>query len=182
MPNLIGKDIRTNIVSKGTVFWLTGLSGSGKTAIGEALTEKLQNSDAVIFLDGDRLREVYGNMLGYSKAERRNASLYYARLCKMISVQGINVVCATISMIHQTQEWNRNNIEKYLEIYVRVPIEELILRDNKQIYSRAKSGKLTNVVGMDIEAEEPQFPDLIIDNYGDMTVNKAVNRILETLY
>ena len=165
---------------QGVVFWLTGLSGSGKTTIGTELTHRLRAQEQpVIFLDGDHLREVTGNTFGHDQEQRLQASLMYSRLCNMIAAQNIHVVCATISMFHQTQQWNRQNISNYLEIFVDVPLSELIKRDPKKIYSRAQTGELKNVVGMDIAAEFPQNPDLIIKNHNTVSIHQAVDAILK---
>jgi adenylylsulfate kinase-like enzyme len=148
-----------------TLFWLTGLSGAGKTTLASLLTTKLKDrGHPVIFLDGDTLREIYNNDFGHTREERLLASLQYARLCKMLTGQNVHVVCATISMFHQTQDWNRENIKNYLEVFVDVPLAELVRRDGKQIYSRAKAGELKNIVGIDIEPELPKKADVIIQN------------------
>ena len=165
---------------QGTVFWLTGLSGSGKTTIGTALTEHLRSQGyTIILLDGDHLREITGNIFGHHREQRLQASLLYGRLCHMIAAQNINVVCATISLFHETQQWNRKNIPHYLEIFVDVPIAELIKRDSKKIYSRAKEGTLEHVVGIDIAPEYPKNPDLIIKNDAHTNVQTAVNKIIK---
>lgn len=165
---------------QGVVFWLTGLSGSGKTTIGTELTHRLRAQNLpVMFLDGDHLREITGNSFGHDREQRLQASLLYARLCNMIAAQKIHVVCATISLFHQTQQWNRDNIKNYLEIFIDVPLPELIKRDPKKIYSRAQSGELKNVVGIDIPAEFPLHPDLTIQNYDSIDINQAVETILK---
>ncbi len=102
-----------------------------------------------------------------------------ARLCCLLAGQGIDVVCATISLIHEVQRWNRENIPGYSEIYLRVPIDELRRRDSKGIYTGAQCGREGNVVGLDVPAEEPEAPDLVLDNYGPLDVGTAVDRILE---
>ena len=84
----------------------------------------------------------------------------------MLSEQGIDVVCATISLFRECQEWNRTHIARYCEIYLRVPMEVLVQRDQKQLYSRALRGEITDVMGVDLPVEEPSRPDIVIDNDG----------------
>jgi adenylylsulfate kinase-like enzyme len=164
----------------GTVFWLTGLSGSGKTQIGQMLTQALREFHyPTILLDGDHLREVMGDIFTHDSEGRLQASFIYSRLCKMLAEQGMHVVCATISLFREIQEWNRANLSHYLEIFVDVPLDELIKRDPKKIYQNACAGHIKNVVGIDIVPYFPEQPDLIIKNYGDNTVMDAVSVILK---
>lgn len=147
-----------------TVTWITGLSGAGKTTLAQAWVRKLQlRKLPVVLLDGDELREVFDNSFDHSLEQRYQASLHYARLCRLLSQQSIHVVCATISLFHETQEWNRTNIPNYFEVYIKASLPTLLQQDSKNIYQRALSGKLQNVVGVDLQEEVPKYPDLIIN-------------------
>jgi len=166
-------------VSPGRVFWITGLSGSGKTTLGQELASRLRGGGRpVTFLDGDALRSVIAEDLGHSAGDRRRSAMRNARLCRLLAEQGADVVCATISLFHEVQRWNRENIPGYREIYLRVPIAELRRRDSKGLYARAQRGEARNVVGIDVAAEAPEAPDLVLDNYGALDVATAVDRIL----
>ena len=159
----------------GRVFWITGLSGAGKTTLGRELCNRLRAAGhPAIMLDGDALRAGIAEDLGHSIADRRRSAMRNARLCRMLAEQGTDVVCATISLFHEVHRWNRQNIPGYREIYLRVPLEELRRRDSKGIYGSAKA----DVVGIDLPAEAPESPDLILDNYGSLDVATAVERIL----
>src|SRR6516164_1731769 len=165
--------------SSGRVFWITGLSGAGKTTVGRELWTRLRAAGRpAVFLDGDALRAVIAEDLGYSVGSRRQSAMRNARLCRLLARQGTDVVCATISLFHEVQRWNRENIPGYREIYLRVPIEELRRRDSKGIYAEARRSDARDVVGLDVPAEAPEAPDLVLDNYGELDVTAAVDRIL----
>ncbi|MFI3173703.1 MAG: adenylyl-sulfate kinase [Bacillota bacterium] len=157
------------------VYWITGLSGSGKTTIGKALYEKIQQStEKVIFLDGDTMRNYIGFDVGYSDIERRNLGIKYSGLCEMLYRQGFTIVCCTIAMFDEIRDLNRKNIENYVEVYVKVNLEVLHQRDQKNLYS----SKATNVVGVDIPPELPKNPDIIIENDCCENIDGIVNNIL----
>ena len=152
---------------KGRLFWITGLSGAGKTTIGTMLYQKLKEKyPNTVLLDGDVLRQVFGNDLGYSREERFACAMRYARLCKLLTEQGIFVICCTISMFDAVREWNRENMENYTEVYIQVPMEILERRNQKNLYDDVKRGTVENVVGMDLGLEMPKNPDIVLVNDG----------------
>ena len=169
-------------MKSGDVYWITGLSGSGKTTLCKALTQWLRyRSRPVVMLDGDDLRALLGATKAYTRNERLILATSYSRLCHMIVVQGIDVVIGTISLFNEIHNWNRTNIPRYHEIYLAVPMEELMRRDPKQLYSRAAIGELTNVAGLDCEIEEPQCPDVRIDWVPSLNVSGALRQVIEHL-
>ncbi|MCC7047079.1 MAG: adenylyl-sulfate kinase [Alphaproteobacteria bacterium] len=173
MPALAGHG------EQGTVYWITGLAAAGKTTIATKLCERLRRGGrAAVLLDGDRLRVVLDAEAAHAPEERRRLAMTYGRLCRELAGQGIDVVCATISMFHAVRDWNRAQIGRYREIYLRVSPEVLRRRDPKGIYARHARGAQQQVVGQDIEPELPHAPDLVIDNDGAMTPEAAVDLIL----
>lgn len=166
----------------GTVYWITGLSGAGKTTIGYAFTDYLRaRGHPVVFLDGDILREVFGDDLGYNSEDRFRSAGRNCRLCRMIASQNVDVVCATISMFKHWRDWNRQNIPAYREIFLSAPIGVLTSRDHKGIYAKALAGQLTNVMGVDLDVEYPENPDLHIENDGSKSVADIIMLIAQLI-
>ncbi len=165
----------------GTTFWITGLSGAGKTTIGTLLYKHIMSrKNNIVFLDGDVLREVYQDD-DYSMEGRKRLAFRNGRLCKMLNSQGIDVVICVIAMYDDCREWNRCNIPLYREIYLKVGMDELIRRDQKGLYSRALNNEITNVMGVDVDYEEPKAPDLVVDNSGVYSPDRVLQIIIDAL-
>ena len=152
----------------GKVIWITGLSGAGKTTLAEQLNVRLQkNHLRPVLLDGDVLRNIFMSSSledqSYSRKSRINLALKYGLLCKTLSNQGFIVIIATIAMFDKIYAWNRQNLENYLEIYLKLPLDELYMRDNKNIYQRYENGVLNNVAGLDLTIDEPISSDIVFD-------------------
>ena len=164
----------------GTLFWITGLSGAGKTTIGKALYDHLKRrQENVVFLDGDVLRSVFGTLHGHSVEDRKGLARCYSNLCKMLTEQGIDVICSTISLFKEIHEMNRESIDKYYEILVECEMHELIKRDQKGIYSNALKGETDNVIGINLPYDRPENCDLVIDNTDKNAIQEKVQLILD---
>jgi adenylylsulfate kinase-like enzyme len=147
------------------VVWLIGLSGSGKTTLAnEVVLGANYNSNNTVLIDGDIIREIFSNDIGYSMEDRLLNAQRICQLGKFLDSQGINVVCAILSIFPETREWNRKYIENYYEVFIDAPIETLIDRDSKGIYSKYSKGEISEVVGMDIIFPAPDKADLVIKN------------------
>lgn len=174
--------------ARGSVVWITGLSGAGKSTLAAALAGRLRGSgDAVVLLDGDELREVFGavavNARNHGREGRLALAMQYAHLCRVIAAQGLTVVIATISLFREVHAWNRTNLPGYFEVYLKVPVEELRRRDPKGIYRRFDAGELTHVAGLDLPIDEPEAADWIVEFVPERTVGalaEELNQILST--
>ncbi len=172
----------THLVSEpGWVFWITGLAGSGKTTIALQLLNALRsNGRPVILLDGDDLRAVMGEQTDYSIENRRKLAGKYGLLCKLIADQGIDVVCATISMFHDIRENNRRTIANYFEVFIDTPIDILTKRNKKNLYTDNASHEREEVILPGPDLEVPNSPDLALSNDGSESADTAARLIYET--
>jgi adenylylsulfate kinase len=167
------------LVRTGAVYWITGLSGVGKTTVGGLLKERLVEQDILaVHLDGDVLREVMGAQTAHSEDERRVLAFTYVRLCKMLADQGLSVVCSTMSLFEEVRAWGRQHAPNWVEVHLVAPLEVLCSRDPKGLYAKAVAGEMKNVAAVNMPYEAPSQPDIAIVNDGSLPPEAAVAAIL----
>ncbi len=156
--------------------WLTGLSSAGKSAVARELRALLLARGVVpVLLDGDALREALPWPTGYGRDERLELARFYGRLARAFAEQGHVVICATVSLFHEVQAWNRAHVPGYFEVWLRAPAAELAQRDGgKRVYAGARGA----VVGAQIAPEFPRAPDLVVENHGATTPAAAARLVL----
>ena len=114
--NKVNKKINKN---KGILFWVTGLSGSGKTVIAEKIKQKISKYyGPTLIVSGDDLRKIF-KFNKYTATERKVLGKYYCDYAKFITNQKINLIFAVVAMRDSTRHWNKKNIDNYLEIYIK---------------------------------------------------------------
>lgn len=144
------------------VIWLIGISGAGKTTIGLMLKEYFQNRGEKCYLiDGDEVRNLFNNDLGYSKEEREANIKRIMLAVYVLDRNAINTIVCNISPFEHLREICRRKIGGYNEIYLRKDLLCSIKSDVKGVYSE-NTGK-TDIIGMDISFDEPAHSDITID-------------------
>ncbi len=164
------------------VLWFIGKSGAGKSVIGRTLFDLLKKElTNLIFFDGDELRDAISWDLSHSPEDRFISEQRRSNLCKLISDQGVSIICSAISNSIELRNWNKNNIKNYYEIYLKVQDTILYKRDSKGLYSSHKKNQISNIVGEDIIFNEPFEPYIVIENNGNQTPEEIAGLILKKL-
>jgi adenylylsulfate kinase-like enzyme len=129
-----------------------------------------------ILVDGDMVREVFDD-LGYEEKDRFKQITRMQNIAYFLNKQGFNVIVAALFSHPKLLSKNRKIFSKYFEIYLKANIDFLLKRENKNLYSRALSNKLKNVVGIDIKWNPPKKPNIIFDQSLKFSTSKMINKI-----
>tara|TARA_A100001015_G_scaffold317069_1_gene433020 strand:+ start:4266 stop:6149 length:1884 start_codon:yes stop_codon:yes gene_type:complete len=161
------------------ILWFTGLSGSGKSTIANALEVYLYNQGIRTYLlDGDNIRHGINKDLGFSDADRVENIRRISEIAKLFVDAGLVVITAFISPFKAERQIAREMFEEgeFIEIYVNTPLDIAEKRDPKGLYKKARNGKLPNFTGIDSPYEKPENPEIEVS-----TLNKTVNYIVEKI-
>ena len=171
------REQRLNQNSK--VLWLTGLSGSGKSTIAQALERKLHNEGFFAqVLDGDNIRSGINNNLGFTIEDRQENIRRIAEIAKLYLHSGVITLNSFISPTEEIRDFARNTVgaADFVEIYINAPLEVCETRDVKGLYKKARSGAIKGFTGIDSPYEAPPNPALEIKT-AELTVEQAVDEI-----
>ncbi|MQT92201.1 sulfate adenylyltransferase subunit CysN [Pseudomonas helleri] len=152
---------------KGKVIWFTGLSGSGKSTIANALEKELHTQGKRTYiLDGDNVRQGLNKDLGFTDADRVENIRRIAEVAKLMMDAGIIVMTAFISPFRREREMAKELIgaDNFLEIYVSTSLEVCEQRDVKGLYKKARAGQLPNLTGVGSPYEPPEEPHLEVNS------------------
>ena len=152
---------------EGMIFWLTGLSGAGKSTIAEGVFDRLRTDRVdVALLDGDTLRSGLHRDLGFSIKDRRENVRRAGAMAKEMAEDGKVVIAALISPINEDRDRIRASALSrglgYYEIFVNAPLAVCELRDTKGLYRSSREGRLRELIGIDSPYEPPTDPELVL--------------------
>lgn len=168
---------------KGKVIWFTGLSGSGKSTIANALEKELyKKGKRTYILDGDNIRQGLNKDLGFTKADRVENIRRAIEISKLMVDAGIIVITTFISPFRAEREMAKVSIgfENFVEIFIDTPLEICEQRDPKGLYKKARLGEIPNMTGISSEYEKPTSPSLTIFT-SDQKIDDAVIDIINLI-
>ncbi|AIM17823.1 adenylyl-sulfate kinase [Neobacillus sp.] len=165
------------------VLWFTGLSGSGKSTIANAVSYELYRLGINEYvLDGDNIRHGLNKDLGFSEHDRAENIRRIGEVAKLFVDSGKVVTTAFISPFRSDRDQVRALFEEgeFIEVYIDCPLEECERRDPKQLYAKARRGEIKDFTGIDSPYEAPDNPEIVIHS-DKVTVEEAVEQVLHYL-
>jgi bifunctional enzyme CysN/CysC len=167
----------------GKVIWFTGLSGSGKSTIANALEKELHAIGRHTYiLDGDNIRQGLNKDLGFADADRVENIRRIAEVSRLMMDAGLIVITAFISPFRQDRQIARDLIgpDNFVEVYINTPLQVCEARDVKGLYKKARAGAVQHMTGITSPYEPPHAPDVEIQGF-DATVQNEVQVLLHHL-
>ena len=165
------------------VLWFTGLSGSGKSTIANAVEQRLNLMNRHTFLlDGDNVRHGLNKDLGFTETDRIENIRRIGEVAKLMADAGLIVLTAFISPFRAERQMVRSMLPEgeFIEVFVDTPLEVAEERDVKGLYKKARSGELKNFTGIDSPYEEPQNAEIRV-NTVEMTVEEAADYVISQI-
>ena len=173
----IAQNARSRLLNqKPMCIWFTGLSGSGKSTIANALELELYRQGYLTYtLDGDNIRHGLNKDLGFTETDRIENIRRVAELAKIMVDAGLIVLVTLISPFRADREMARKLFpaNQFIEVFIDTPFEECEKRDPKGLYKKARSGNIKNFTGIDSAYEPPQDPEILI-----RTMNTSMENIV----
>ena len=166
----------------GVTVWFTGLPGAGKTTLAHAVAGALRRRgvDRLEILDGDVIRTTLSKGLGFSRQDREMNVQRVGFVCQTLNRHDVVALAALVSPYREGRELMRKEIGRFVEVYVKCPLDVLIQRDPKGLYRKALAGEIRQFTGVSDEYEEPLHPDVVVSTDVE-TVDQSTQRIVSTL-
>jgi adenylyl-sulfate kinase len=166
----------------GFTIWFTGLSGAGKSTISAIVEQELRDrSHKVEVLDGDVVRTHLSKGLGFSKEDRDTNIRRIGWVCQVLTRNDVVAIAAAISPYRAIRDELREQIGRFVEVYVECSIEKLAERDVKGLYKKALAGEISNFTGVSDPYEAPLDPEVVCYSDGRETPEQSAEKVLARL-
>ena len=177
------KDISTDQPSSDSpILWLSGLSGAGKTTIADALAKRLRDmGERVEVLDGDRMREIFNDDLGFSQEDRARNLQRAVSLAQVLQSHGIIVIASFITPLEEHRSMISEELSQVMHIFVEASLDVCEARDVKGLYKKARAGEIKEFTGISSTFERPAHADIILDTHAQ-SVDESVSILMRTLF
>lgn len=171
---------------RGVTIWFTGLSGSGKSTITQALAQRLRDRDCKLeVLDGDIVRTNLTKGLGFSKEDRDTNIRRIGFVSQLLTRNGVIVLVSAISPYRDIRDEVREKIGDFIEVFASAPLNVCESRDVKGLYKKARAGEIKQFTGIDDPYEEPLNPEVTCETHKeslDESVDKVISKLEEMGY
>lgn len=166
---------------EGFVVWFTGLPSAGKSTLAALLGATLEGQGVKVeVLDGDEIRRVLTKGLGFSKEDRDENIRRIAFVARLLVRHGTAAITAAIAPYRAARDEAKRSIGRFVEVYVKCPLDICIQRDLKGHYRRALAGELQHFTGISDPYEEPLQPDVVVETDRE-SPESGVAKVLEKL-
>lgn len=171
---------------QGMTLFFTGLSGSGKSTVANAVVQRLneEGTRQVTLLDGDIVRTNLSSELGFSKEDRDKNVMRIAYVASLIARSGGIALCAPIApyanIRAQARELTEDEGRGFFEVFFSTPIEACEDRDRKGLYAKARKGLIKGFTGIDDPYEAPENPEITLDT-SKLSIAEAANKVIAYL-
>ena len=180
----VSKEARAKLKKqKPAILWFTGLSGSGKSTIANALEHKLNEmGHHTYLLDGDNIRHGLNNNLGFSPEDRQENIRRIGEVAKLFVDAGTIVLTAFISPYRADRDMVRDIVVKgeFIEVFVDTPLDICESRDPKGLYKKARAGEIKGFTGIDAPYEAPNKPEIVLRTDQQM-IEDSVDQLVTEL-
>lgn len=169
-------------MTSGFTIWFTGLSGAGKSTISAIVEQELrERGHKVEVLDGDVVRTHLSKGLGFSKEDRDTNIRRIGWVCQVLTRNDVVAIAAAISPYRVIRDELREQIGRFVEVYVECSIEKLAERDVKGLYKKALAGEISNFTGVSDPYEPPFDPEVVCYSDGRETPEQSAEKVIARL-
>ena len=181
--NVTKIDRMKSLCQKPCILWFTGLSGSGKSTIANAVEAELfKRNRKTYLLDGDNVRHGLNKDLGFSELDRIENIRRIGEVSKLFVDSGLIVLTAFISPFRSDRKIAKSLVQydEFIEIFVDTPIKICEDRDPKGLYKKAREGAIKNFTGIDSPYEEPEYPSIHLKT-DELDIKQCVDKVIKHL-